>query len=69
MSASRVGKCRYSVPMPTPASLAIASSVTSAPSCENARTAAPSSRSRLRLASARSVLPPASSTVHSSPIC
>ena len=43
--------------MPTPASLAIASSVTSGPSWENARTAASSSRSRLRRASARSGRP------------
>src|SRR5580692_2526641 len=40
--------------MPTPASFAIASSVTSGPSCENARTAISSSRSRLRRPSARS---------------
>src|SRR5579859_1310837 len=40
--------------MPTPASFAMASSVTSGPSCENARTAISSSRSRLRRASARS---------------
>ena len=48
-----MGKWRYSVPMPTPASLAIASRVTSGPSWENARTAASSSRARLRWASAR----------------
>src|SRR3954469_4543152 len=54
MSASRVGKCRYNVPIPTPAFRAIASSVTSAPEPEERTlTAAASSRSRLRTASAR----------------
>src|SRR5580693_10559571 len=42
--------------MPTPASLAMDSRVTSGPLRENAATAAPSSSSRLRCASARSGL-------------
>jgi hypothetical protein len=44
----------WEMPMPTPASAAIDSNVTSGPSCEKARRAISSSRSRLRWASARS---------------
>src|SRR6516164_2332334 len=50
---SRVGKCRYSVPIPTPARRAMSSSGASAPFSANAAVAASSSLARLRRASAR----------------
>ena len=53
MSASRLGKWRYSVPMPTPARAAMVSSGTSWPCSANSATAALSSRSLFRCASAR----------------
>ena len=52
-SATRVGKCRYSVPEPTPASRAMSSRDASGPSRAMATRAASRSRSTLRLASAR----------------
>src|SRR5579875_3287128 len=53
MSASRVGKWRYSVPGPTPARRAMSSSVALAPCSVYACLAASRMSSRLRCASAR----------------
>src|SRR6266481_6072048 len=53
MSASRVGKWRYRVPAPTPASLAMSSRLAFAPDRVNASLATSRMRSRLRCASVR----------------
>src|SRR3954454_17122573 len=55
-SASFSGKCRYTVPTPTPARRATSSTCASSPSAANVSRAAASTRSRLRRASARSGL-------------
>jgi hypothetical protein len=57
-SASLVGKCRYTVPGPTPARAAISSRGTAKPEAAKASLAARSTFSRLRRASARSSLSP-----------
>jgi hypothetical protein len=59
-NASLVGKCRYTVPGPTPARAAISSKGTANPDAAKASLAARSTFSRLRRASARSGLSPGS---------